>query len=54
MTNILLLKNLKILRQKILSQDQHKQKLATKADIDDFVKKTDFADKLKNLSKKII
>ena len=38
----------------MLLQGEHKHKLATKADIDDFVKKTDFADKLKNLSKKII
>ena len=54
MVNILPLKNLISQQQKILLLRRRAQaNLASKSDIANFVKKTDFDDKLKNLNKKV-
>ena len=50
--NILLLQNLITQQQKVLLQDQHKQILASKSDIANYIKKTDLDDKIKNLNEK--
>ena len=50
--NIFLLQKLKSQQQKILAEKLARAKLASKSDIANFVKETDFNDKLKNLSKK--
>ena len=52
MTKILILKNL-IINGKKFAARLAQAKLAIKADIDGFVEKTDFEDKLKNLNKKV-
>ena len=52
MTKILKLKNL-IINGKKFAARLAQAKLAIKADIDGFVEKTDFEDKLKNLNKKV-
>ena len=52
MTKILILKNL-IINGKKSAARLTQAKLAIKADIDGFVEKTDFEDKLKNVNKKV-
>ena len=52
MTKILILKNL-IINGKKFAARLAQAKLAIKADIDGFVEKTDFEDKLKNVNKKV-
>ena len=51
-TKILILKNL-IINGKKFAARLTQAKLAIKADIDGFVEKTDFEDKLKNVNKKV-
>ena len=53
MINILLLKNLINKRQKVLLHRLAQANLTSNADIANFVKETDFYDKLKNLNKKV-